>query len=508
MNIDHHISKPRILVVDDDPAVREALEKNLAYHGYDFDSAKDGSEALDMIKNKRYAVGIYDILMPNIDGIELLALTNKIDRDMMVIMTTGKAQVEIVIETLKKGAFAFIRKPFSFDEIHAEIQKALKQRELCIENRDYHRNLEELVEQRTAELRKSKIELILEKEKLENVLESIGAGLQILNSRGDIIWKNRFVQKWFGAVDNWNRALEEQTSDSNLGKCSECDVVQNGEVSTHQFSFKCPDGKVREFLVNCTPIIGSFRKVVKVVSLIQDVTERNRIERDLLHSERLASMGEIAASLAHEINNPIGIILGLVQNILADLDKEHPLNEDLKIIETETLRTGRVIKSLLESAHEIPALKEEVDILEIWKSSLKFLDYTLKENKVAVVTRVDSELPPFIGNPEQLKQVLINILLNAINAMPEGGKIIFNADKYQNDSHRKSCLQIEIIDDGQGIEPGNIDKVFKPFYTSKGRKGTGLGLAISKRIIERHGGNIQIKSEFGKGTTCNIKLPI
>ena len=507
MDYESEISNSRVLVVDDDHLVRKLFERNLARLGYNYDSAIDGLQAYEMLKQQEYAVGIYDIIMPKLDGIELLAHTRDLNEDMMVIMTTGMAQVGMVIEALKRGAFAFIRKPFTFDMMHSEIQKALKQRALIIENRNYRRNLELLVEQRTLELQTSKDELALEKEKLESVLEGVGAGLLVVNPEGEIIWKNHFIQDWFGDIKHWGTDAAGQMYETEL-KCDECQVFKTGKQVRQHFSFKCRDGKVREFQLDCAPVFDPAGRVIRAVSLIQDVTERNKMERELIHTERLASIGEIAASMAHEINNPMQTILGSVQYMLSEMEPDNPYHEDLRIIENETLRTAKVMRSLLEYAREPETQKETIDVLDMWKSSLKFLDYMLKENKIDVVTLSADELPLIWGNQEQLKQVFLNIIINSVNAMPNGGKITFNAYTIVEDKWDKAKLKLKICDNGHGIKTLQLSKVFKPFFTSRGKRGTGLGLSISKRIIESHGGTIELQSELNKGTTCIITLPI
>lgn len=499
----------RILLADDDPEIISILEHNLDQFGYEYDSAPDGLKALEMLKKRDYAVGIYDILMPRMDGIELLAKTTEINPDMQVIMVTGVAQIGMVIETLKRGAFSFIRKPFDLEDLISEIRKALKQRQLEIENRNYRINLEQLVEKRTSELRKSKAELSFEKEKLENVLKSMGAGLQVLNSGSEIIFSNRIAMEWFGRMDNWRCFILSQSMDSSLGKCEACPVFKSSEPHTRSFTMKCIDAAIREFQMNCSPIRDRDGNVIQAVSLIQDVSERNRLERELIHSERLASMGEIAAGLAHEINNPIGVILGLVQNILAEMETTHPYHEDLKIIENETFRTSRVIKSLLEFAHEPAPLKKEINMLDVCKSSLEFLDYLFKENNITIKFNAPPYLPKFLGDPEQLNQVIVNILLNSLHAMSDGGSITFDFELEMDSAEdRADYLRIEIKDTGTGIAAEEMENVFKPFFTKKGKKGTGLGLSISKRIIEGHGGIISLQSKLGEGTTCIIELPI
>jgi signal transduction histidine kinase len=272
---------------------------------------------------------------------------------------------------------------------------------------------------------------------------------------------------------------------------------------------KCLDGIRREFSLGCSPIRDREGEIVQVVTLIQDVTEQKRLERELLHSERLASMGEIAAGLAHEINNPIGVILGLVQNILVEIDENHPYYNDLKIVESEIFRTNKVIKSLLEFAREPKPVIKEVNIIEVCRSSLNFLDYLFQEKGLIINFRPGTNIPKINGDQDQLKQVIVNILLNSLYATPEGGTLSLTVETEKMAGERGlNYLRIEISDTGAGISEEDLPHIFNPFFTTKGKKGSGLGLSICKRIIEGHGGTINIQSEVNKGTKCLIRLPI
>ncbi|MBC8204302.1 MAG: response regulator [FCB group bacterium] len=513
MNImDEHFSEElkRILVVDDEPNVRRMLIKGLEKLGYEVESAADGIEALEILNQKEIAVGIYDIMMPRMDGLELLAKTREIDPDIQVLIITAMSQMNMVIHALKQGAFAFIRKPFRLDEITHEVQNSLNHRRLTIANRRMRRFLEKLTDAQSEELRAYQTNLKLEKEKLENVLKSIGAGLQVVDKDGNITWANQIVKDWFGKIDNWSKVKHTgKFSISEPEHCFDCMVFKNRQSYNCEFVFTCKDNEVREFQLDCCPIEDPDGQVIQAVALIQDITERKNLERGLIHSERLVSMGEIASGLAHEINNPIGIILGLVQNIISEIDEKHPFYEDLIAVEEETLRTSNVVNSMLEFVHVPEFKKYEVFLPNIWRSSIQFLNYKLLKNQIKLTIDIEESLPELIGDPEQLRQVFINIILNSIYAMPQGGSLTVRMYKaVEKDDAGGNYIITEIADTGTGILPNELKNVFKPFYTSKGAGGTGLGLSICKRIVENHGGKINITSGEGKGTTCMIKLPI
>ena len=501
------LKEGKILLVDDEPFVRRTIHKNLERRGFAVASAGDASEALHLLRTGEFSAGIFDIILPGKSGTELLEEALDFDPDLNVIMITGMAEVETVIKAMRLGAFSFIRKPLDFNELELDLRNALKERRLTIENREYSRNLERLVDMRTAELRKSQEALTLEKEKLENVLKNIGAGLQVISSQGKTLWSNPIAQEWFGEAADWQSLLEKQSPGTDIIKQGSYTCFEKGETHTHSFSLKCLDDAVREFQIDCYPVLDTSGRTIQAVALIQDTTEPNVMRRELMRSEKLASLGEISASLAHEINNPIGIILGFIQNLLIQIDDTHPFYEDLKIVEEETIRTGRVIKQLLRYSRQRDPKREEVLISDIWRRCQQFFDYMFKERHVGVKTENCDFAEPIIGDFDYLHQAFVNIILNSLQAMPRGGELSFRcAEEEAADGSR--FLRIEIRDTGTGISPEDMGKIFDPFFTKKGREGTGLGLSNSKRIIEGHGGRIKFHSEIGKGTTCTIRLPI
>ena len=502
-------SNQRILLVDDEPGIIRTLSKYMKSFGYDYDSTEDGILALEQLQKQEYAVGIFDIMMPRLDGIELLARAKDIEPDIEVIMITGAVEIGMVIEALKLGAFSFLRKPFNIEDIMKEVRNAIDHRRLKIDNRNYSKNLRKLVEQRTSELKASEAALRLEKEKLQNALESIKTGLQVVAKDGSVLWSNRIAEVWFGKISNWDQFMVSSLDEVLVGSCDTCQVFNTGRSRKRNFTLKCKDDVIREFEMICSPVHDKSGMIIQAVSLIQDVTERNRLERQLLHSERLASMGEIAAGLAHEINNPIMVILGLVQNMMADVDSNHEFFEDFRIIESETFRTSRVIKSLLEFAHEPAAVFSEISLVDVCRSSLEFLDYKFKENRIKIIFNPPDNYPMCNADPDQLMQVLVNLLLNSLHSIENDGEIEFKFDVEKSMSPNETdYLRLDIIDTGKGISQDDLTEIFKPFFTRKGTKGTGLGLSISRRIIEGHGGIITINSKLNEGTTCTIKIPM
>jgi PAS domain S-box-containing protein len=229
----------------------------------------------------------------------------------------------------------------------------------------------------------------------------------------------------------------------------------------------------------------------------------NQLEDHLIANDRLISVGELSASLAHEFNNPLQIILGFVQNLIQEESFSEARQQDLHIIEDEARRCRGVIRNLLDFAR--PTSNEPVPIVVdvIVRDSIKLVRGYLDKSSIAVDIHIPPDLPTIHGDPQPLKQVLINLFFNAVDAMPAGGTLSIGAA-----AESTSCLTIAVSDTGQGIPPETLPHIFRPFFTTKQKRGTGLGLSVCDRIIKAHGGSITVESCRNRGTTFFLHFPL
>jgi len=244
-------------------------------------------------------------------------------------------------------------------------------------------------------------------------------------------------------------------------------------------------------------------------TLEKKVEERTKELRDmqahLIQSEKLASLGKLAAGIAHEINNPLGGILIYSHLVLEDLPKNSPHYENMKKIVKETTRCKNIVKGLLEFARPKEPEVSLTDINQLVDSSLSIMERQALFQNIKIKKEYSSELPKIIVDSSQLQQVFTNIILNAAEAMDGSGTLtlVTSVDK------DKKYIDVKFIDTGHGIKPEDMERVFEPFFTTKEvGKGTGLGLAISYSIIQKHGGKIEVESEVGKGSTFTVRLPL
>ena len=261
-------------------------------------------------------------------------------------------------------------------------------------------------------------------------------------------------------------------------------------------------------LFSLAPLIEEDR-TYNVIGTITDITHRVELEERLLQSERLASMGEIAAGFAHELNNPLGIVLGFANELLSETAPSDSRYKDLKIIEQETARCSDVVKDLLNFARPHPVEIAPTPIDQVIDNSLSLLKLQLKNNRIKLTKTISPNLPLVNVDRYQMQQVFINVIVNALQAMPQGGNLRIKAyTDSQSEPEAPPMVTIQISDTGSGIPEEYLSRVFDPFFSTKLRKGTGLGLTICQQIISAHKGKIEIKSQLGKGTECIIKLPV
>ena len=253
-------------------------------------------------------------------------------------------------------------------------------------------------------------------------------------------------------------------------------------------------------------------QVVYFDGIMEDVTEHERAEErekelqaELYISSRLASIGELAAGVAHELNNPLTGIIGFSQRLLRK-NTDETLNRDLERIHNEARRAAKVVQNLLTFARRHEAKKEYSDINEILGRALELRAYELRTSNIELAVELASGLPQVMADFGQLQEVFLNITLNAEQAITEanrGGKLSVKTQKV------KDYIKIRFTDDGPGIPAEHLDRVFDPFFTTRGeRGGTGLGLSLCHGIVTEHGGRIYAKSKLGKGTAFTVELPL
>ena len=260
-------------------------------------------------------------------------------------------------------------------------------------------------------------------------------------------------------------------------------------------------------LVACfVTIYGIFTQTL-INSRKDALEEKERTQKQLIQSEKLAALGIVAAGIAHEVKNPLAIIIQGVEYLRTSVDSDIHMADIIERIKKSAFRADSIIKGLLSFTRQMPIQTEQMEIAPIIEETLSFIDHQLKSKHIKLVKQFSPGLPKVTVDINQIKQVFLNLLLNSIDAIQDKGTITISAEKVEI-APGESHLQITLADTGCGIPKDIIEKVFDPFYTTKDSSGNaGLGLSIAKGIIDKHHGTIRIESESEGGTCVIIALP-
>jgi signal transduction histidine kinase len=236
-------------------------------------------------------------------------------------------------------------------------------------------------------------------------------------------------------------------------------------------------------------------------------TEKETLQAQLLQAEKMSAVGQLAAGVAHEINNPLGIILGFAQSVIKRIKNEDdPLALPLKTIEREAVRCKSLVQNLLTFSRSSKGAQEEMDLNAAVEIALSLISAQTKTHKVSLIKELCVDSPKIHSNRTQVQQVVVNLAGNAIDAMPKGGTLTIRTSL---SGKRPGYVEIQVRDTGAGIPKEIQKKIFEPFFTTKEvGKGTGLGLSLTYEIVTKHGGAIELVSEEGKGAEFTVFLPI
>jgi PAS domain S-box-containing protein len=244
-----------------------------------------------------------------------------------------------------------------------------------------------------------------------------------------------------------------------------------------------------------------------VVAAVIDITERLALEREARRAETLTSLSSAAAGIAHDLNNPLSVVLSRAELLMATPEEAltpQTVQEDLNVIHRQAQRASRIVSGFLELSRHGPKLTAPVNLNDMVDKALLLMGDQMRKSGIAITLALEADLPALSGDAVALERVLINLLSNAREAMPGGGAVRLESGRMHE---RAGWLRLIVADNGPGIDPQALDKIFDLLYTTK-PSGTGLGLWLSRRIVHEHKGKIEVQSELGKGTTFTLAFPI
>lgn len=484
----------RVLLLDDNldlaENVKDVLERSAELAGAEGQVevvvAHDAQSGLAVARERSFDVAIVDVRLPDAYGVDLIDPLKTALPFGEVVLLTGNATVESAISALRAGASGFVLKSFRPDELVGAVQQALQKVRLRRERETYERRYDALMS--AAEV------LILGLDRDGRVAffnTKLGAllGCAEVEARGQ-----SFAGGWIDEPDRKRFAAA-------LGDALAGQAAKEFEVGVRDRA-----GAVRRVLWRLSAVSESDpRAPDHVYGIGVDATERRALERRVANAEAMNAMAPLAMGLAHEIRNPLNAavlelhLLGRAIDRSEDERHKEPMRRRVEVVVGEVRRLERLLTEFLELARPRPPQRERVDLDRVVSD---VLDLEL-EAAIRSGVEVERELAvraTVLGDLEKLKQVVLNLVVNAVDAMPSGGRLSAKVER------RADQVVLTLQDSGGGIDPHHLAEVFDPFFTTK-PAGTGLGLAIVRKIVEQHGGSVALTSAPGEGTTVTIGLP-
>jgi signal transduction histidine kinase len=461
------LGKPRILVVDDDAGLAENLAEIVGTLEVSVEIVDTAAAALGRAASHLTDLALVDIRLPDGSGIDLIAGLRALDPMIEVVLITGDATIESAIAAVRGGAFSYIVKPFSGPELLDVVKRALGQVQVVRERE------------------RLRIDLERSEHRYRELVDAVPTFVAALDTAG--------------RISVWNERLEKITGHSRqemLGKPGH-ELIKGGGVRP----LPLRAGGERLVRWELATVSAGPPESQAVYAVGIDVTEEQEMLRRMLRAERLAAIGTMAAGLAHEVRNPLNSAMLQLEVLRRRLDRGDASAATARpivaIIEDEIQRLERLVAEFLAFVHPRPLDLRPTDVADLCRGVLDFLRPEAQVAGVELRHQFAAELPPLGADPERLRQVLLNLVRNSMEAMPTGGILTVRT--------RAAPGQVEIDVEDTGIGFGDEAPIFDAFFTTK-PTGTGLGLSIVHRIVTDHRGSIRVQSRPGR-TCFTVSLP-
>jgi PAS domain S-box-containing protein len=337
----------------------------------------------------------------------------------------------------------------------------------------------------------------------ENIVESLNVGVLAVDLEGRIESWNPQLERMIGArrEEAVGRKLEEVLPGDLVAEI-EARAGDGRVTSLYKFHLHNSVGQTLVINVSIAPLVGKPGERIGRLILMDDITQRVRLEQQLVQTEKLTSLGLLAAGVAHEVNTPLAVISNYVQMLAKQLPTEDPRQGLIDKIVKQTFRASEIANNLLNFSRTAPTEFSEVNLNNVVEETLSLVTHPFRTGRVQVIRNLQGDLPSVLGSNNRLQQVFLNLFMNARDAMPSGGMV-----EVRTASHNGS-VEVEITDTGLGISREHLQRIFDPFFTTKSSgRGTGLGLSVSYGIIKEHAGKIEVRSTPGKGTSFHLEFP-
>lgn len=488
--------KENILVVDDERGIREGCRRILMSEGFSADVAENGEEGLRLAKVKPFDLILVDLMMPVMSGLEMMEQVRQYDPEIIMIVITGFATIETAVEAMKHGAYDYIPKPFTPDQLLAVVNRGLEKRRLSLQ-------AQRLMEERDQKL----LEVANEESKIHTIVNSMADGILVTNKERQLVLWNPAAVKMLNlnekleAGKDLGEAVTVKTLVDLINKALLPDSSQYTAIS-EEIELTNPDKKT--LMANVSVIRDRDGQDLGVVSTFRDITSLKELDQ---------VKSQFVSMVTHELRAPLSAVEGFLSAYLSGAAGNDP-QMNRQMLERAKARAHSLLDlvndllqfSRLESKR-VERKKELLDLTDILVNTVELLRNQSEANEIRISLDLPEKLPLVEADRAEMEQLFTNLISNAIKYNVKNGKVAISAGPVNH------YLNIRIEDTGIGIDKEHLSCIFEEFYRVCGPEtryitGTGLGLSIVKRIVESHFGFIEVDSTVGKGTTFVVKLPI
>lgn len=485
-----------ILVVDDEKGIREGCRRILMSEGYTVDTAENGKVGLDMVQAKPYDLLLVDLMMPVMGGLELMEQVSQYDLEIIMIVITGFATIETAVDAMKRGAYDYVPKPFTPDQLLAVVNRGLEKRRL-------RNQAQRLMEERDQKL----LEVANEASKIHTIVNSMADGILVINREHQLVLWNPAAVKML----NLNEQLESCREISEI--IPQQDLIQiinkaftpdSSHYTIISEEIELPQPESRTLMVNVSAIRDEKEQELGIVSTLRDITRLKEIDQ---------IKSQFVNMVTHELRSPLSAVEGYLTAYLTGVAGNDP-QMNRQMLERARQRTHSLldlVNDLLQysrlEAKRVERKKELLNVSSIIINTVELLKNQGEAKEIQFQVDVPETLPLIEADRSEMEQLFTNLVSNAIKYNVKNGKVIISAKPNNN------FLNIKVADTGIGIDEENLPCIFDEFFRVSGPKtryttGTGLGLSIAKRIVESHFGRIEVESKVDQGTTFTVKFPI
>ena len=495
----------RILHLEDCVRDAEIIKDLIEGEGgrYEITCASTRKEYESALSDPGYTLIICDFKLPDFDGLSALKLGREKFPETPVVIISGVINPEEAVECLKAGATDYLLKQ-GLERLPSAIKRALEE-------------VEEHRQRRQAEMKLRESE-----ERFRQLAENSSEGIWFLELNPErILYVNPVVEKIWGLPperfyqDARTRILGIHPDDQPR-VCAAWEALLSGQSEQFEEDYRVvrPDGSIRWVLDGGIPIRNDTGEIIRVSGVSRDMTERKKMENQLFHTQRLEAIGTLAAGVAHDLNNALAPIMMGTELLRIQYPNESSI---VDMLEASARRSADMVQQLLSFARGAEGERIVIQPRQVVRELEKLMEGSFPKN-IMVIVKCAPQLPMVLGDATQLSQVLLNLCVNARDAMPQGGTLTLEAKDQEVDADCAGFIpkakpgryvMLQVSDTGTGISPENIDKIFDPFFTTKSPdKGTGLGLATVMGIVKGHGGFLKVCSQPGEGSAFTVYLPV